>query len=168
MSKITDLGEATAYALAVKYGYEGTEEEWVAEMESKRLDAKRYAEAAGASASDAQASGQEALEAKESAELSVQSSADNALLSESFAHGGTGSRTGEDTDNSAYYCRMAEEHLDSVERTARTAMGDIQNALNLAKPQFLFNPENGCLYCRGGRFEFALDENKNLRWRITL
>lgn len=66
MSKTVDLGPVSAYALAVKHGYTGTEAEWVAEMESKRLEAAK-------AASDAKSYASSAEQAKKSAENSAQS-----------------------------------------------------------------------------------------------
>ena len=34
MARIVDLGPVTAYAIAVEHGYTGTEEEWVAYVQS--------------------------------------------------------------------------------------------------------------------------------------
>ena len=114
MSKTVDLGPVSAYALAVKYGYEGTEEEWVTEMESKRLEAvaaASEAKSAAAAASQSQtASANSATAASNSATASGNSAtaaSGSATLSESYAHGGTGTRDGEDTDNAKYWAEQA-------------------------------------------------------------
>lgn len=76
--KTFDLGAVTAYALAVKYGFKGTEEEWVEYMqanaaEAKAAEAKAQAAAETAEGSEtnadlsAQAAAKSAEEAKESA-----------------------------------------------------------------------------------------------------
>ena len=44
------------------------------------------------------------------ADESAQSAAGSATLAESWAVGGTGTRTGEDTDNASYYADMARQH----------------------------------------------------------
>ena len=52
-TKITEeiiLGEVSAYALAVKYGYEGTEEEWAKAQQKFHDESQKAAEAAGKSA----------------------------------------------------------------------------------------------------------------------
>lgn len=46
----------------------------------------------------------------EAADESAQSAAGSATLAESWAVGGTGTRTGEDTDNASYYADMARQH----------------------------------------------------------
>lgn len=65
MSTVKDLGAVSAYALAVKYGYVGTEEEWVNEQEAKR---KQAVEAASSAAINAATATQAASEAKRAAE----------------------------------------------------------------------------------------------------
>ena len=56
MAKIQEIGPYSAYAIAVKYGYKGTEEEWVNEQEANRKAAEAAAAAAAQSAKDAAAS----------------------------------------------------------------------------------------------------------------
>lgn len=114
MSKTVDLGPVSAYALAVKHGYTGTEEEWVAEMESKRLEAVTAASnaqsAATAASQSKTASANSATASANSATSSANSASaasGSATLAESYARGGTGSREGEDTDNAKYYYEKA-------------------------------------------------------------
>lgn len=114
MSKTVDLGPVSAYALAVKYGYSGTEAEWVAEMESKRLEAVTAASNAQSAATEASQSNTEsANSAKVSADSATASAnsaseaSDSATLAESYTHGSTGTREGEDTDNARYYMEQA-------------------------------------------------------------
>ena len=56
MAKVQEIGPYSAYAIAVKYGYKGTEEEWVKEQEANRKAAEAAATAAAQSAKDAAAS----------------------------------------------------------------------------------------------------------------
>ncbi len=53
MSKKVEIGPYSAYALAVKYGFDGTEEEWVNAVESSRKSAVASADAAAKSAEEA-------------------------------------------------------------------------------------------------------------------
>lgn len=53
MSKKVEIGPYSAYALAVKYGFEGTEEEWVNAVENSRKSAAASADAATKSAEEA-------------------------------------------------------------------------------------------------------------------
>ena len=114
MSKTVDLGPVSAYALAVKHGYTGTEEEWVAEMEAKRLEAVTAASnaqsAATAASQSKTASANSATASANSATASANSASaasGSATEAESYARGGTGSRAGEDTDNAKYYYEKA-------------------------------------------------------------
>lgn len=57
MSKKIEIGPYSAYAIAVKYGYVGTEEDWIKAVEAARksaetsaANAKKYSEEAGAKA----------------------------------------------------------------------------------------------------------------------
>lgn len=58
------------------------------------------------------------------AELDIEAAENSATLSESYAHGGTGTREGEDTDNAKYYAEKAKENIEP----AMNAVSDI--ALN--------------------------------------
>lgn len=58
-----------------------------------------------------------AQQSAESAQEDAGISKDNAAKSQSYAVGGTGSRTGEDSDNSKYYKEQAETYAGYVEQT---------------------------------------------------
>ena len=60
MSKKIEIGPYSAYAIAVKYGYDGTEEDWIKAVEAARksaetsaANAKREADEASISATTA-------------------------------------------------------------------------------------------------------------------
>ena len=95
MSKTIEIGPYSAYAIAVKYGYVGTEEDWIKAVEAARKSAEASAanakrEAAGASTSAATATEQariattKAGESAASADASA-SSASAAAISEANA-----------------------------------------------------------------------------------
>lgn len=46
MSKKMKIGPYSAYAIAVKYGYTGTEEQWVKEQEANRVASEQAAQQA--------------------------------------------------------------------------------------------------------------------------
>lgn len=48
------------------------------------------------------------------AELDIEAAENSAILSESYAHGGTGTREGEDTDNAKYYAELAKKNIEPV------------------------------------------------------
>lgn len=103
MSKTVDLGPVSAYALAVKHGYEGTEEQWIAEVESKRVDAVNAAADARKSADTATEKAEIATQKAEEIKGESKAAAASATKAQSYAAGGTGSRDGEDADNAQYY-----------------------------------------------------------------
>lgn len=54
MSKKTKIGPYSAYAIAVKYGYTGTEEQWVKEQEANRVASEQAAQQAGTARDNAE------------------------------------------------------------------------------------------------------------------
>lgn len=77
-------------------------------------------------------------------------------LAESYAHGGTGEREGEDTDNSKYYSEQSKMYSDAAE-----------NAIEFSKPNFTVNLDTGHLLYEGGKFDFEV-ENGHLLWGMAL
>ena len=69
---------------------------------------------AAASESNAALSEANSASSEANAATSESNAADSATLAESWAIGGTNSRTGEDTDNAKYYAERAEEARDSI------------------------------------------------------
>lgn len=65
-----------------------------------------------------------------------------ATEAESYAHGGTGSRSGEDTDNARYYSEQAE----SSKETSYAILTQIQEFLNAATPEFKVDFDDGNMY----------------------
>lgn len=77
------------------------------------------------------------------AELDIEAAENSAILSESYAHGGTGTREGEDTDNAKYYAEKAKELKESFEfpvsienggtggTTAKEAQYNLLNDMNV-------------------------------------
>lgn len=85
MAKVQEIGPYSAYAIAVKYGYQGTEEEWVKEQEANRKAAEAAAAAAAqsaknaaASASGAAQSGQQAVQSIKDAQTAAEQAIDTA------------------------------------------------------------------------------------------
>lgn len=66
---------------------------------------------AAASEANAKTSETNAATSEANAATSETNAGDSATLAESWAVGGTGTRTGEDTDNSKYYCKRMETNL---------------------------------------------------------
>jgi hypothetical protein len=63
-----DIGAYSAYAIAVKHGYKGTEEEWTASQEQARVDSQTAAKAAQAAQEAAETARKQAQTAKTGAE----------------------------------------------------------------------------------------------------
>ena len=105
---------------------------------------QEYAESAGDSATSAGESASSAAESARNAENarsfaeSAQSAAedaadvadDAAILAESWAVGGTGTRDGEDTNNSKYYAERAKGSADSAEQIVRDFDVDVQGIIS--------------------------------------
>lgn len=79
MAKVQEIGPYSAYALAVKYGYQGTEEEWVKEQEANRKAAEAAAAAAAQSAKDAAASASGVAQSGQQAVQNIQNAQTTAL-----------------------------------------------------------------------------------------
>lgn len=82
MSKTMEIGPYSAYAIAVKYGYTGTEEQWVKEQEANRVasgQAAQQAEQARGGAEAAAARAESAADRAESAQQATESAKTDAL-----------------------------------------------------------------------------------------
>lgn len=79
MAKVQEIGPYSAYAIAVKYGYKGTEEEWVKEQEANRKAAEAAAAAAAQSAKDAAASASGVAQSGQQAVQNIQNAQTTAL-----------------------------------------------------------------------------------------
>ena len=125
MTEIIDLGEVSAYALAVKYGYEGTEEEWVRAQQYFHDESSKYATDAKNAAESAQESEELSEDARIASEAAQTKAEQAQLEAESWAHGGTGIREGEDVDSSKYWCQQSELH----KNTSQLLLNDATEAL---------------------------------------
>lgn len=108
-----------------------------------------------------------ATEAAENAQTSEQNANDYSVLSESWAKGGTDTRSGEDTNNSKYYSDQAQGYEQSTENyyhLIETAMGG-----TISMPTFSINTSTGNVEAEDvGRFIFDIDTTTgNLTWALT-
>lgn len=85
MSKTIEIGPYSAYAIAVKYGYAGTEEDWIKAVEAARKSAETSAESAKKKADEASASAATATEQARTATTKAGESAASADASASSA-----------------------------------------------------------------------------------
>ena len=99
------------------------------------------------------------------------SSADaDATLSESFAKGGTQTRTGEDTDNSKYYSEQSQTYRNACEDFRDQAQDLVDTATaRLTGLTMQVNFTDGCLYydVATGLILSIDDTTGNLMWEIT-
>lgn len=77
MSKTMEIGPYSAYAIAVKYGYTGTEEQWVKEQEANRVASEQAAQRAEAATEAAKTAASEASTSAGNASTSAQQAADS-------------------------------------------------------------------------------------------
>lgn len=100
----------------------------------------------------------------------------NAALSKSYAVGGTGTRTGEDTDNSKYYSEQsqassqtAQSYAEQAEAAGDEAVNKINEALSQNIPQFTIDFTTGHLKYEGGRFNFEVKNTTgHLLWEVAV
>lgn len=110
--------------------------------------------------------------ASSSAKIAV----NNAALSKSYAVGGTGTRTGEDTDNSKYYSEQsqassqtAQSYAEQAEAAGDEAVNKINEALSQNVPQFTIDFATGHLKYEGGRFNFEVQNTTgHLLWEVAV
>lgn len=72
MSKNIKIGPYSAYAIAVKYGYTGTEEQWIEEQEANRVASEQAAQRAEQARNDAETAATRAENARQQASDSLQ------------------------------------------------------------------------------------------------
>lgn len=94
--------------------------------------ADMIADAVAEATEQAEASAQAAEESKQASEESADDSAASATLAESYAKGGTSTRTGEDTDNAKYYKEQAAQSATTASDKA-TEANQAKNAAVEAK-----------------------------------
>jgi hypothetical protein len=92
----------------------------------------------------------------------------NALLSESFAHGGTGVREGEDTDNALYYKNASQAVLDSTRRVNEDCHEVLDEiAERTVYTTFAVNFETGHLTYLSQNYNFTITEDGKLHFEST-
>lgn len=111
-------------------------------------NAKNHADAADKSQTAAAGNAAQAAQ-------SAGAAADFSKESESHSHGGTGTRPGEDTDNSLYYSQLSRQEYERAKEEADRA----EKFSGFVKPQFLLL--NNRLYLkRGSTVEFITANNR--------
>ena len=86
------------------------------------------------------------------AQAAAEAAANYNTAAESWAHGGTGVRPGEATDNSKYYSEIARREAEKAESYSEMTF-----------PEFFLDFADGHLYCdQGKNVRFYIDENNHL------
>lgn len=149
--------------------------EILAEMRRLKTDVEGYKNAAVAKAGEAGASATTASTAAATATEKAGEASDFSDLSESYAVGTKGAvREGDATDNSKYYSEQSKAsadksktYLTKVEKAGDDAVGKINDALNIAKPNFLTDLATGHLLYDGSWFDFSVI-NGHLGWEAVV
>lgn len=92
MSKRIEIGPYSAYAIAVKYGYEGTEEDWIKAVEAARKSAETSAANAKQKADEASTS---AATATEQTRIAITKAGESAASAEASASSASAAATSE-------------------------------------------------------------------------
>ena len=104
--------------------------------ESAKTNAGQYADAAAGAAGAAETAKNAAVAAKTAAESAKTAANNHAILSQSYAKGGTGTREGEDTDNAKYYkeeSSVSKTAAESAKKAAEAANTSAQGAKTAAQ-----------------------------------
>lgn len=97
------------------------------------------------------------------ATIQARASAGSAKLSESWAVGGTGTRAGENTNNSEYHSNQAR----TAAADARTEADRAARYSSIIAPGFYFDPTTASLYIKAGiGVDFKVVESR-LYWKTT-
>lgn len=133
----TKASERNASASAANAeSYKNTAVQKAGEAAASAADAEKYKDTtvqkageAAASATDAAESERVATQKAYESKSSADASDDFRRLSESYAHGGTGVRSGEDTDNSMFYSQLAQQLTDEAQKLLEQAQKIIAAAV---------------------------------------
>ena len=160
-------------------------------------NAQTYANSAADSMNKAATSAANAAQSAQAAKLSENEAAKSKgeaeywnQMAESYAHGGTGRREGEGTDNAMYYSNQASNSAASADEDAASASADaasahryleqtieegknamdkLNDALGLALPKWQINWTTGNLEYEGGKFIWKImRETGHLMWELAL
>lgn len=141
------------------------------------LEAKTYRDQALVYATSAETYRNEAVSSAESASTSATTAAnsatratDSATLSRSWAVGGTGTRTGEDSDNSKFYAQTSGANATLAEQYAGDAEGAVETIRQLTiETTFSVDFTTGELLYTSPGFTFEINTTTgNLEWEVAI
>lgn len=103
---------------------------------------------------------------QEAARLAKEYAEEASKTSESWAVGGTGTRTGEDMNNSKYYSEISKSNASAAEEAAKLA----KDYSTIVMPDLYLDPDTGIVYEKTGvGIDVQLDEDSaKLYWKITV
>lgn len=161
------------------------DDEWIPTLEEYVRQAEESARASADSASESAASAKEsadsaaaakeseynakesennAKESEKNAALSEKNADDWSKFSESHNHGGTGFRSGEDTDNSKYWSERSRLEAERAKIEADKA----EQYAGITAPDFYLDLDDMVLYIKDGvGVDFVLDEDNVLYWAVA-
>lgn len=163
--KLTELEQAEARIDAKIDSLDEAEAQRVLNEEKRESQESERQEAEAARKQAEENREQVVKETVETFTSAIQSAKDAALLSESWAIGNTGVRTGEDSNNSKYYAMQSGAEADRAERAALLA----EQYVDIIPPKFHIDFDTMELIQDEGAqgIEFSLDENKVLSFTYT-
>lgn len=154
------------------------DDEWIPQMQAlltktqaseanaakSQAAAAESAKAAAASQTAAATSEKNAADSAKAAAASQAAASASEKAAESWAVGETGTRTGEDTDNSKYYSLQSQN---SADRAAAEAANAAKYSEVIA-PGFYLDPETMTLYMKSGKaVDFKVVDDNVLCWKFT-
>lgn len=104
----------------------------------------------------------ETMKQRQLAETAKKEADESALLSESWAHGNTGARPEENTDNASYWSQQSKTDADRAKEEADRASQYSQ----IIAPGFYFDIDTATLYIKGGAGVNFIVDNATLYWKI--
>ena len=106
---------------------------------------------------------EETTEQRRLAEVAKQGADASASLAESWAHGNTGARPEENTDNASYWSQQSKTDADRAKEEADRASQYSQ----ITAPDFYLDIETGALYQKGGAGVDFVVADAILYWKIV-
>ena len=135
------------------------------EIEATIQEVNAVKDEAEQAVTDAQGYASDAAESASAAAGSEADAADRVLEAESWAHGNTGVRPGENTDNSKFWSQQSQLQAQAAENSAALAA----QYSTIIAPGFFLDVESGTLYMKAGvGVDFIIDtDTTELYWKVT-
>ena len=142
---------------------------------SNRIDAENERQDNETNRQNAETERQETFESLEQSmnegldklDITNETAKNYADLAESFAHGGTGIRDGEDVDNSEYWCKQSKIYRDESKKTAEnitSSIDEINKKLQFA--EFSIDDDGNLIYTDNSPYNFLVGDDGNLYWEV--